>query len=264
MKSKALLLCALHHAVLLSRYFLQRKKVQKCSNISDGLSGAAKAQQWGFITSVSFFLGIILVFLHTPTKLQGEGFLLTSFTPLQSRHGDLGYHLTLLCNKQAKTGTSSHEFFSLEERWELWPFRITCFPWLLQYSSEHLQKLHQTGTQDRRQDCTSTSWGENTLMNFDWSFCGYLTKGWSKSLNSLRDFNNSDMHFSHKSNNSSLLLLSSKIIAFSRENLGFQDCPSTDSSTSKAKHKHFAAALLHLLSYYTFHCIACVGTFPKL
>lgn len=81
-------------------------------------------------------------------------------------------------------------------------------------------------------------------MNFDWSFCGHLTKGWSKSLNSLRGCNNSDMHFSHKSNNSSLLLLSSKIIVFSGENLAFQDCPSTDPSTSKAKHKHFAAALL--------------------
>lgn len=79
-------------------------------------------------------------------------------------------------------------------------------------------------------------------MNFDWSFCGQLIKV-CESLNSFRGFNNSDMHFSHKSNNSSLLLLSSKIILFSGKNLGFQDCPSTDPSASRAKHKHFSLLL---------------------
>lgn len=51
---------------------------------------------------------------------------------------------------------------------------------------------------------------------------------------------------------------------FSVQSSGLQDCPSTDPSTFKAKHKHFASAPLQLLNCYAFHSLACVGTFPEL
>ena len=57
---------------------------------------------------------------------------------------------------------------------------------------------------------------------------------------------------------------SSKIRVFSGQSFGFQDCSSTDPSAFRAKHKHFASALLRFLNCYAFHSIACIGTFPEL
>lgn len=51
---------------------------------------------------------------------------------------------------------------------------------------------------------------------------------------------------------------------FSGQSFGFHDCPSTVSSTFRAKHKYFASAPLQSLNCYAFHSIACVGTFPEL
>lgn len=119
---------ALQHAVALSRYFLRRKKqVQKYSSIYDGLPGADKAQQCGFITYTSFLGGHPCISSRA-NRLWGAGFLLTSFSQLQSKHLGLGYHLTPLCNQQAKTGTSRYKFIPLEARWEEWSSRDACLP----------------------------------------------------------------------------------------------------------------------------------------
>lgn len=124
---------------------------------------------------IQFSLGVILVFLHMPTRLWGAGFLLTSFSPLQSGHGDLGHHLTPLYNQQAKTGTSRHKLTPWRRDGSYGPPELPPFP----SYCRALANIYKNSTRPMLKTGTApgSSWRKNTSMNFDWSFCGQLIKG---------------------------------------------------------------------------------------